>query len=325
MDRLEKAVIKTIAYYEALGQYPLTIIEICHYLQKEGLDQCRPTLNQVLRLLKVSLILKQYLDTTNGFFFLKNEFNFYQQRISRQKIAIAKWRKIRRIATYLAFTPYLRGLAVSGSLSLNNAKPQSDLDFLIFTKEGRIWTCRTFLGILLQLIGQRRHDQSVEGKVCLNQFIAQGHFEMEFQNISNPYLTISNAHLYSRLVPLTDYENYRLFLKNNRWISCALFFYPYLKDNNLHLLNKQGWLLKIGLLGAGFLELILDNSLSNYLEKKLAVWQTNRIQKKLGPNRPKQNELYLSDTLLLFHYPICKNDEAAKAYRNKINILAFDN
>lgn len=314
MTTPEKSIIKTIVYHEALGQHPLTSVEIYRCLQKENDGDSLPSFYNVLKLLEASQQLTKYLANQNGFFFLKGNQYFYQQRINRQKIAIAKWRKVRKIAKYLSLTPYLRGLFVSGSLAFSNTKKESDLDFLVVTKENRIWASRTFLSLLLQLIGQRRHGQVVANKICLNHYLNQNYLTVALQNLSN-------AHLYSHLVPLTNYSNYQLFQKQNAWMANLLFFYPSDKQNHQRRLNENSLLFKLGRSLGKIVEILLNGALGDCLEKRLAQWQTDRIRQKTRFRQLKEEQLFLSDKALLFHYPICKNNEVMAIYFQKIKEL----
>lgn len=314
MSEIEKSIIKTLAYYEALGKFPLTAVEIFRYLQKENASQTPPNFYQIVSLIKQSPILKKYVQSFNGFFSLADDRDFYWQRIYRQKVSVAKWRKLRRLAFYLKTAPFLRGLVVSGSLTISNTRPDSDLDLLIFIKKGRIWTGRTILSFLLQIIGQRRHDQVVQNKICLNHYIAEGCFEIMLQNLSN-------AQLYCRLVPLTDYQNYHFFQQvNSSWMKDLLFSPPTDKKNNLRQI-KNGVALKMGRFFGRTAEFMLDHTFAPLLERKLAAWQTKRIQTKTHFKPLKESELFLGDQALLFHYPICKNAEVMELFEKKLASL----
>src|SRR4030042_3521924 len=88
MSGAENSILQTIIYYESLGRYPLTAVEIYQYLQKDGLDDKKPSFSQIFSLLKFSPFLLRYVSQQNGFFFRKEFRQLVQQRISRQQIAI---------------------------------------------------------------------------------------------------------------------------------------------------------------------------------------------------------------------------------------------
>ena len=203
---------------------------------------------------------------------------------------------------------------VSGSLAFSNTKRGSDIDFLITTAQRRIWTCRTFLSFFLQIIGQRRHGDVVQNKICLNHYVAQNCFLVSLQNLSN-------AQLYSHLIPLTNYRNFRLFLEQNSWMAKLLFFYPQTKQNHLRQVDERSFLFRAARIFGRGLEFLLSGILGDFLEKRLALWQIKRIHQKTNWRNLHQDQLRLDQNALLFHYPICKNAEVMDKYLKKIQAL----
>jgi hypothetical protein len=313
-SNLEKSVVKTLAYYEALGQYPLTTIELWRYLQKENDEQSRPSFYHFLKALEQMDGPGIKIQRLNGFWFLPGKEKFYTQRISRQKIASAKWKKVRRIGVWLAACPFLRGLLVSGSLAFDNTKEQSDIDFLVITAPSRIWTCRTFLSFMLQIIGQRRHGNVIENKICLNHYIASDTLTVPLQNLSN-------AHLYSHLIPLTDYQSFDLFQEQNAWIADFIFSYPQNKENHQRIISSNSVFYKLWRASARGTEFLLSGFPGNILEKRLSAWQIKRIHQKTNWRALKDEQLRLDRGALLFHYPICKNAEVMNKYKQKVKSL----
>lgn len=317
MPDIERSIIKTLAYYQVLGCYPLTALELYRYLQKENDEQILPSFYSFLKVLEQDRGTSKTVSGKNGFYFLKGNQRFYQQRIFRQKIAIAKWKRIKKIALLLAGCPFLRGMIVSGSLAFGNTKPQSDIDLLIITAPGRIWTCRTFLSFFLQIIGQRRHDDVIENKICLNHYIARDSLAVPLQNLSN-------AHLYSHLIPLTNYQNFRLFREQNGWMAKLIFSHPQTKQNCLRQISEKSALFKLStVLGRG-LEFLLSGFPGNLLEQRLQAWQTGRIRQKTNWRALKEEQLYLGRDMLLFHYPVCRNAEVMNKYEQKIKALKLN-
>jgi len=315
ISETEEAILKTIACYEALGQYPLTAIEIYCYLQKENLSQPLPKLLEIMNLLAKSLLLKKYLGSQNGFFFFKENSDFYQKRIYRNKISISKWRKVKRISVFLGLVPFLRGAAINGSLAINNTKPESDIDFLVFAKKGRIWTCRALLSFFLEIIGQRRHGIVIADKICLNHYIAEGSFLVTIQNTPN-------AQLYSRLIPLINYTDYQSFQeKNIPWLKDFIVSPFYKRQNHLRRIDEKSAVFRIGKRVGLFFESILDMAGGKIIEKALGKRQKERILAKTNRQPIGEDKLLLSDSMLMFHHPICKNREVMEAYKKRLSLL----
>ncbi|MBL7053132.1 MAG: nucleotidyltransferase domain-containing protein, partial [Candidatus Portnoybacteria bacterium] len=158
MNDLEKSILSTLVYYDVLDR-PLTGWEVFKYLQRPKEFKVRPiernllnkvstqlcrtlSLNNVLEALENSSELAKFINQKNGFYFLKNRGGIIKKRIERQKISDQKRKKVKRIVKFLQIISFVRLVAVSGSLAMNNTKEKSDIDLLIITKSGRIWTCR---------------------------------------------------------------------------------------------------------------------------------------------------------------------------------------
>jgi predicted nucleotidyltransferase len=52
-------------------------------------------------------------------------------------LAVKHIKKAKAVAKFLSWFPYIRGIAISGSLSKNFADENSDLDFFIITAANR--------------------------------------------------------------------------------------------------------------------------------------------------------------------------------------------
>jgi predicted nucleotidyltransferase len=310
---LEKAIVSALVYHDLLD-YPLTSLEILKYLDRTFLDlENPPSLFQIQTLLEKSPLLKNILDQKKGFYFVKGRDKIVNLRINRQKLADQKWKKIRRIAKLLQILPYLRMIGVTGSLTLNNTRQESDLDLLIVTKPGRIWTSRVLVTGLIGVLGQRRRDQITKDKICLNCYISEAALEIKPKMKSHD---LHAAYEYFRLIPLLEIKKglSQNFQKANTWIK-KYFFFDYDKKNNLKTvkINKL-----LGLFRYGF-ERLLDTRIGDFLEKKLGQWQKRRIKKKLKTPQP-DDQVVFNDQCLMFH-PHSKAPRLLKAYKLKMTCL----
>lgn len=284
MTTLEKSILATLVYYDVLER-PLTGFEIFKYLA--NLHKFTPleshrfltgfTTNStnirffdILETLENGQALQKMIDQKNGFYFLKGRQGIVEQRIVRQKIADKKWKKIRRIINFLPMIPYIRMVAVSGSLAMNNPRPESDIDLLIVTRAGRIWTSRALTTLFIHLIGQRRHHLLTKDRICLNHYITN-------QSLEIPFKSLYNAQAYAHLVPVIEIEDglYHQFQQANQWIKGYLKFWPELQRGYLKQVNP--WLF------FNFLrrlkELVLNGRIGDWLENFLRQIQMRRIQK----------------------------------------------
>ena len=332
---LEKSILSTIVYYDVLGM-PLTGFEVWKYLsnisrishelpRESKLEYTNYDFLEVLNKLNESE-LKQFIESKNGFYFLKGRDNLYEQRIERKKIADQKWKKVRGIVKWFQIIPYVRMIAVSGSLAQNNTKPESDLDLMIVIKKGRIWTARAMITFLAALLGVRRHGSKTKDRICLNHYITDESLEIKFKSLYN-------AQTYAHMVCLID--NYSSpsallvvngvptqevgteFQKANLWIKDYLYFYPPIQNQNQKFIKSNKILKSL----AKFGEFLLDGKIGNRIEKFLKNIQLNHIER--HPLRRKKGGRIVADDFQLEFHPDSPEKEILEKYNEKISALGF--
>ncbi len=281
MTDLEKSILATLVYYDVLDQ-PLTGWEVFKYLIKKGnLGQVKS--KKIIDLLETSPLISQ----KNGFYFLKGRQKIIKQRIARQEIADHKWKKAKRMVKLLQQIPFIRLIMVSGSLAMDNPKEESDIDLLIVTKAGRIWTCRGLTTLFIHCLGQRRHGLLTKDRFCLNHYLTN-------RSLKVPFPSLYNAQTYAHLVPIWQAESglYKKFQRANQWLKNYLVFYPagqkgYLrkiKDNQFFTFLRK------------FRESILDKKVGDGVEFILKKIQARRI----NPYQP-GGRVVFDDRQLEFH------------------------
>ena len=298
MTDLEKSILATLVYYDVLDQ-PMTGWEVFRYLQKSKTLK----LNKILDILENSSGLNKFINQKNGFYFLKGRESIIKQRIERQIIADRKWKKARRIIRLLQVIPYIRMVAVSGSLAMSNTKEESDIDLLIVTKASRVWTCRALTTLCLHLIGQRRHGNLTKDRFCLNHYITDSSLEI-------PGQSLYNAQTYAHLVPILENGLYQKFQEANQWINSDRRYLTTLKSNKF--------------LGSirRFREWILDTWSGNILESFLRRFQKRRIEK--DPLTYKSGgRVVFNDQQLEFH-PDSPEKMILEKYNQKMKELGFE-
>jgi len=137
-------VVATILFFD-MYQYPLTEEELFRFLlfRKASFPELKNTLQK-------DPLLQKVIEKKDGLLFIKGRSEMREKRKKYEKIAESLWIKAEKIARILWIVPYIRLVAVSGSLARNAPNEKSDIDFLIITKSGRIWFC----GIITALIGR---------------------------------------------------------------------------------------------------------------------------------------------------------------------------
>ncbi|OHB22815.1 MAG: hypothetical protein A3I22_00510 [Parcubacteria group bacterium RIFCSPLOWO2_02_FULL_40_12] len=246
-----KSILKTIVYYDCLD-YPLTKEELEFFSFKNENGPAKDDL----------------IESAGGFYFLKGRGKLLKIRKERNELAKNKWKKALRAVRLLRFIPYIRLVFGSGSLVLGNTNKESDLDFLIIAKHGRIWTARSLAVFLLNFLGllRRRGQITAPDRVCLNHFITD-------KSLHIPRKSIYTAQLYARLAPVTrDEKLIDEFIKANSWISNYIPGWPEcVKNQKANVINYNSNI-------RSFLEKILDTKFGDWVEAVFRKYNLHRIK-----------------------------------------------
>jgi len=199
MNPLQESILKVIAYFD-IFYYPVTAEEILYFMNNPYTAQ---KLHQALdELLKNEIIFK-----TKDYYSLHNNEMFTLKRIRANEAAKKQMKIAKKIAALLIRVPFIKGVAISGSLSKNVAYKGSDIDFFIITKENRLWLsklcfttlikCSTFFGLSKWF--------------CLNYIVDEKSLEVPEKNIFTATEIIT-------LLPLYGASLFNNFFAANEWI-----------------------------------------------------------------------------------------------------------
>lgn len=205
------ATLATIAYYDAL-EYPPTEFEVWKHLITTRDDPLThpPTLGQVAAVLD-DLVLAKVVVRTLGFASLPGRESLVFKRIRNEKYSVAKIKRAARLVRIIAWVPFVRMIALTGSLSMKSGDHESDWDLFVVLRRGAIWRGRTVLSLILQLMGKRRHGRYIENRACLNHFVTDGSLEISMQD----YFSASE---YRFMYTFIGRDTERLFELANRWM-----------------------------------------------------------------------------------------------------------
>ena len=217
---LDKAILRTLQYAD-IFDYCLTAKEIHLYLIADKLY--RPTsFSAVKSKLNQLEEEKRFLFTENDFYFLKGRRRLVVLRRQKQKENQRKQEIAAKTSRWFKLIPWIKMVGLTGSLAMENASPEDDLDLLIVTAEHRLWLTRFFLVCLTEILGARRKPSvsSIlssgiwQDKVCLNMFLDE-------DNLAIPAgeRNLYTAHEVCQVKLLWDKEDtYKKFLEENRWV-----------------------------------------------------------------------------------------------------------
>ena len=156
--------------------------------------------------------IKKHIEEFQGFFFLKGRKALVEQRIQNDKNSIVKFKIAEKIVRWLRFIPFVRMVAVTGTLAMKNSEKNSDIDFFVVLEKGRIFTGRLLVTLIVHLLGKRRYGDKIKNRICLNYFITTGSLEIRKQDLFA-------ANEYSFVYPLFGFDTFQQFGEANiNWI-----------------------------------------------------------------------------------------------------------
>lgn len=304
--RLGKNILATVTYYDVL-ETPLTSFEIWKHLITQNSEQLvcnRPcTFGDVVKFLASEELNKKIVEK-NGFYFLSGREHLVANRIQAEKISVAKLRRMRRLAYFLSFLPYVRMVGATGSLAMKNGTRESDWDMFVILRSGKIWIGRTMLTGFLHCIGKRRHGKKIQDRACLNYFVTDDNLEIGTKDLFS-------AHEYRFLIPLFGHDIFRKFELKNRWI---LEYRPnFMLTSILPLwtLKESDWRKNIQKQLETFFDLF-------HFEKWLGSWQKEKIRR--NPKTALEGSLIEAHDQALIFLPNPRGPQVFEKYKERLSM-----
>jgi len=103
---------------------------------------------------------------------------FVPRRGERARHAERAWPWARRASLLLARLPFVAGVLVTGGMSKNSTDPDGDIDFLLVSQPGRVWTLKSGLQA-----GRRVLPSAVRELACTNYLLSSDHLEVDDRNL----------------------------------------------------------------------------------------------------------------------------------------------
>lgn len=199
-NKLSKSELISV-YYHDYFDYPLTFSDLIKWSVSEkykDFDQ------------SIKVVCKNdccYISGREGLVYKKT----LRKRTSENKMKIA-----RKAAKILSILPSIKMVAVTGSLAMNNSDDDSDIDLMIITKRGLLWTTRLLSYLVLRIMNlavRKPRNKVQKDKLCLNMWLDES--DLVWRNPRNIY----TSHEIAQIIPLVNKEKiYERFLYRNRWI-----------------------------------------------------------------------------------------------------------
>ena len=192
---IQHAILHTLAYADVFDS-PLTADEIQRYLTgvKASSAEVEGALGQ----------LTPQIACDGRYYFLSGREIIVVTRKRRAGVASQLWTKAILYGQVIASLPFVRMVAVTGSLAMDNTEDGKDIDYIIVTQKGYLWTCRA---MTLAIARVARLDGVT---LCPNYLITENALELENRSL---YV----ARELAQMIPLSGMEVYIHMRCLNSW------------------------------------------------------------------------------------------------------------
>lgn len=280
----QAGILKALLYFDVF-RYPLTKHEL---FEKAQTVLRRADFDEELRLLQENGMIRFEQD-----FVLPTEATSadIQKRVKGNAGAASILPTAVTYSRRIAGFPFVEGVFISGGLSKNYYDENSDIDFFIVTRPGRLWICRTLL-----ILRYKTLPKAKKKYWCTNYFIASNNLLIPDQNV---FTSSELAHL----IPMTGHAFYKQLLETNAWYKKT---YPNMPEvpSQPHMQIQAGLLKR-------FSEWVLGGRLGAIADTWLLNWTLRRW-------RNKYPELSDAEFDLLFRTrrDVCKRHQ--HGFQNKV-------
>src|SRR5205823_1455468 len=190
------------------------------------------------------------------FFSLRGREGVFETRRARTNASKTVWQRAKFYSRWLARLPFVRMVAITGALAVDNIAARPDIDLLVVTTEGRVWIARRLI------IGLVRLARLLGDDLCPNYIISETNLNLEQQDLFT-------AHELAQMVPLYGKQLYGEMIARNAWVT--------------HYLPMAFTPASRGLPSArqGFFRRLIERALSMRVLDRWERWEQLRLQRKL--------------------------------------------
>lgn len=190
---LENAILQTLAYSD-IFDYPLTLDEIHKYFivsaTKEEITVLLEKVNQI--------------NFNEGYYYLAGRHVLVHTRQAREKDSKKIFSRAMLYGKIIGKFPFIRMVALTGSLAVQNLSNAIDIDFMLITKPNRLWLARAFavtFGRIMRLLGDR---------ICINLLISENALHWKDHDLYS-------AREICQMIPISGFDTYHAFRVVNSW------------------------------------------------------------------------------------------------------------
>ena len=196
------AVLRTLLYY-GIFRFPLRAEEVARL---SGFPFARP---DDAREVLAGLVARGLAGEKDGLHFVGDPAQVSERHASARRAAATLPRALRR-GRLIARFPFVRGVALTGTLSKGAFHEGDDVDFFVVTAKDRVWVCRTLLMLFKKVVLLDSHRF-----FCVNYLVAE-------DALAVPDRNVFTATEVAWLRPVSGGSAFDAFFRANSWVSSFL-------------------------------------------------------------------------------------------------------
>lgn len=197
--------------YHSIFEYPLTMAELVRWISGSKALVVR---NQL-----------PVISQTSGFYYLGKNEGIVLKRLMRKRISARKIEIAKKAAKIISLIPFVKTVALTGALAMENASDESDIDLMVITQKGTLWTTRLFTYLVLRIISiawppsavnyavRKPREKNQKDRLCLNMWLDESDLVWHSRKRN-----IYSAHEIAQVRPIVDRGGaYVKFISKNGW------------------------------------------------------------------------------------------------------------
>lgn len=166
MESTRISVLQTLAWFD-IFDYPLTGEELHKHLWQGGAGISYVDFLEILDEMEEEKRIKQKF----GYYMLNDRNGLVEKRNRSLALVERKMQIAKRAAKAICWIPFVEAIFLCNTVAFGWPKKESDVDFFIVIRKGRLWLTRFLITIVLSLRGLRRNKKSIKDKVCLSFYV----------------------------------------------------------------------------------------------------------------------------------------------------------
>jgi hypothetical protein len=201
VSSIEQGILYALSYAD-IYDYPLTLPQLHRYLV--GIPA---TMAEVASVVEGSTWSRRQLVKQGPYYMLHGRESLAELRRQRTVNAHKMWIRARYFARAIADIPFVKMIALTGALTMDNVESGDDFDYLIVTEAGNLWLARFLIVQLIVKPALRKGEE-----VCPNYIVTERALVFD-QHEQDLY----HAHELTQMVPMYGEPIYSRLRAANRW------------------------------------------------------------------------------------------------------------